>query len=66
MGRSDRTVKLNKDDATKPTKALQSTAYHEAGHAVAAWRHRISIRRAKGLMGGFDDNKTYDGLGMAN
>ena len=59
-------MKLNKDNATKPTKALQSTAYHEAGHAVAAWRHRIAIRRAKGLMGGFDDYKTYDGLGLAD
>ncbi len=30
----------------KRTKALESTAYHEAGHTVAAWRHRIAIRNA--------------------
>ena len=30
----------------KRTKALESTAYHEAGHTIAAWRHRIAIRNA--------------------
>ena len=27
------------------TKALQSTAYHEAGHAVAAYRHGMKVKR---------------------
>jgi len=30
----------------KPTKALISTAYHEAGHAVVAYIERIKIRKA--------------------
>src|SRR5580700_11422788 len=29
----------------KPS-ALEATAYHEAGHMVAAWRHHLKIRRA--------------------
>lgn len=27
----------------KPSKSLQSTAYHEAGHAVIAWRNKVRI-----------------------
>ena len=27
------------------TKALESTAYHEAGHAVAAYRHGMKVKR---------------------
>ena len=29
----------------KRTKALESTAYHEAGHAVAAWRYGVRTKR---------------------
>ena len=30
--------------AADPTKALQSTAHHEAGHAVAAWCRGVPIK----------------------
>ena len=41
----------------KPTKKLQSVAYHEAGHAVAALRLRLKINSV--TIRGTDD---YDGL----
>ncbi len=31
-------------EVMKPTKALQSTAYHEAGHAVAAWHVHVPTK----------------------
>ena len=40
-----------------PTKKLQSVAYHEAGHAVAAWRLRLKINSV--TIRGTDD---YAGL----
>ena len=34
------------------TKALQSTAYHEAGHAVMCWHEGIGIRAISIVRGG--------------